>query len=107
MTRINRREIEGALQYLPPVYSALRLVPYFKAREEIGLRVFGSSTKSIFHQMGIRNGDILLSVNGKAVKLEPNLHRSILEEALDTGVLRIELERAYEPMELFVIVKGL
>ena len=57
-------ELDKALENLPLLLTQARAVPYFKDGKSIGLRLFAVKQGSIFERLGLRNGDILKSING-------------------------------------------
>ena len=60
---IDESEISTALDNIPLILTQARAVPYFKEGRSIGLRMYGIKTGSIYEKLGLRNGDILKSVN--------------------------------------------
>ena len=44
-----------------------RAVPYFKDGRSIGLRLFAIKTGSLYEKLGLKNGDILKSINGNSL----------------------------------------
>jgi len=60
---IDENEITTALDNIPLILTQARAVPYFKEGRSIGLRMYGIKTGSIYEKLGLRNGDILKSVN--------------------------------------------
>jgi type II secretion system protein C len=57
-------DLNKALENLPLLLTQARAVPYFKDGQAIGLRLFAIKTGSLYEQIGLRNGDILKTING-------------------------------------------
>lgn len=64
---VDERELNQALENLPLLLTQARAVPYFKDGKSIGLRLFAIKTSSLFEKIGLRNGDILKSINGSSL----------------------------------------
>jgi general secretion pathway protein C len=60
-------EVDAALANLPLLLTQLRAVPYFKEGKAIGLRVFAIKSGSLFEKIGLKNGDILKTINGNSL----------------------------------------
>ncbi len=95
---VDRGELDKALENLPLLLTQARAVPYFKDGVAVGLRLFAIKGDSMFEKLGMRNGDILKSVNGsnlgdvtQAVKLFETLKAD--------GSLALKLERNMEEKE--------
>jgi general secretion pathway protein C len=64
---VDEGELNRAIENLPLVLTQARAVPYFKDGRSVGLRMFAIRTGSIFEKIGLKNGDILKSVNGQSL----------------------------------------
>lgn len=64
---VSEADIDQALANLPLLLTQARAVPYFKDGQAIGLRMFAIRSGSLFEKIGIRNGDILKSINGSSL----------------------------------------
>lgn len=62
--QVQEAELDKALENLPLLLTQARAVPYFKDGKSIGLRLFAVKPGSLFERIGLRNGDILKSING-------------------------------------------
>lgn len=95
---VEEAEVDKALENLPLVLTQARAVPYFKDGVSIGLRLFAIKSDSIFEKIGLKNGDILKSVNGSSLA---DLTQAIkLFEALkQERSISIRLERNLEERE--------
>jgi general secretion pathway protein C len=61
---VQEAELDKALENLPLLLTQARAVPYFKDGKSIGLRLFAVKQGSIFERLGLKNGDVLKSING-------------------------------------------
>jgi len=60
---VKESELDKALENLPLLLTQARAVPYFKDGKSIGLRLFAIKRNSLFEKIGLKNGDILKSIN--------------------------------------------
>lgn len=64
---VDEKEVDQALSNLPLLLTEIRAVPYFKDGQAAGLRLFAIKTGSLFDKIGLKNGDILKSINGSSM----------------------------------------
>ena len=64
---VDEGEVDRALENLPLLLTQARAVPYFKEGRSIGLRMFAIKSGSLFEKIGLKNGDILKSINGNSL----------------------------------------
>ncbi len=64
---IDEADVDKGLENLPLLLTQARAVPYFKDGRAIGLRLFAIKTGSLYEKVGLRNGDILKSINGNSL----------------------------------------
>ncbi len=64
---VDETELNAAIENLPLVLTQARAVPYFKDGKSVGLRMFAIRSGSIYEKIGLKNGDILKSVNGQSL----------------------------------------
>jgi len=62
---VDSDELDKSLENLPLLLQQARAVPYFKNGQAIGLRLFAIRPDSLYTKIGLRNGDILMNINGK------------------------------------------
>ncbi len=89
---MSRTEIDQAVGNMGDVLSQVRLRPYFRNGEVQGVIVSQIRRGSIFANIGLRNGDVLQSVNGVPVA-GPDEIMALVEglqagDQLDIGLLR-------------------
>ena len=80
---IKRDKIDAAVNDLNSLMKQVRIRPHFKDGQPDGLTLSGIRSKSIFSEMGLRNGDVIIGVDGTtiesvddALKLYENLQSS-------------------------------
>jgi general secretion pathway protein C len=61
---IDRSEVDSALDNMNQLFTQIRAVPHFQGGKSTGFRLFAIRQNSIFDRLGLRNGDIIQSVNG-------------------------------------------
>ncbi|MDZ4785108.1 MAG: type II secretion system protein N [bacterium] len=64
---IDNGELNKALENLPLLLQQARAVPYFKNGQSVGLRLFAIKPDSLYTKIGLKNGDIMMSINGKSL----------------------------------------
>lgn len=61
---IDRSEVDSALDNMNQLFTQIRAVPHFEGGKSTGFRLFAIRQNSLFDQIGLRNGDIIQSING-------------------------------------------
>ena len=64
---VDEAELDKALENLPLLLTQARAVPYFSDGQAVGLRLFAIKSGSLYEKIGLRNGDVLKSVNGSSL----------------------------------------
>ncbi len=64
---IEEAELDKGLENLPLLLTQARAVPYFKEGRSVGLRLFAIKSGSLYEKIGLKNGDILRSINGNSL----------------------------------------
>lgn len=67
---IPRTEIEKLAEHPDELYTATRAVPYFKDGQAKGFKILSVKAETFFDKLGIKRGDILLSINGRLLDLK-------------------------------------
>jgi type II secretion system protein C len=62
---VEESEVDQALANLPLLVTQARAVEFYQEGKSIGLRLFAIKSGSLFEKIGLRNGDILHSINGE------------------------------------------
>ncbi len=95
---VDESEIDKALENLPLLLTQARAVPYFKDGVAVGLRLFAIKSDSIFEKIGLKNGDILKSVNGNNLG-DLTQAMKLFETLKQERSLGLRLERNMEEKE--------
>ena len=85
-------ELSDALANLPRLLSQARAVPYFRDGKSIGMRLFAVRRGSLYEKLGLKNGDIVLSVNQNSLN-DPTQALKLFEELKTQRSINVELER--------------
>lgn len=64
---VDRREITGAVDNMSGLLTQLRAVAEVQDGRPAGFRLFQLKDDSLFHRLGLENGDVVQRVNGNAV----------------------------------------
>lgn len=90
--QVDEDELNRALENLPLLLTQARAVPYFKDGKSIGLRLFAIRTGSLFEKIGLKNGDILKSVNGQSLA-DMTQAMKLFEKLKEERSVSVALER--------------
>lgn len=93
---VDRREIEHSIENLSTLVTQMRAVPFLRDGKSIGFRVFNIRPGSLFERMGLKNGDIVQSVNGTELD-NPSKALALLDEVQTTDEIRVDLLRNNKP----------
>ena len=65
---LKREKIDAAVNDLNTLMKQIRIRPHFKGGKPDGLTISGIRSKSIFSEMGLRNGDVIVGVDGNNIE---------------------------------------
>ena len=65
---LKREKIDAAVNDLNTLMKQIRIRPHFKNGKPDGLTISGIRSKSIFSEMGLRNGDVIVGVDGNNIE---------------------------------------
>jgi len=89
---VDESELENALSNLPKLLSQARAVPYFRNGKSIGMRLFAIRTGSLYEKIGLKNGDILTSVNENSLS-DPTQALKLFEQLKTERESEVAIER--------------
>jgi len=95
---VNKAELDEALSNLPLLLTQARAVPYFKDGKSVGLRLFAIKSGSMFETIGLKNGDILKSINGTSLA-DITQAVKLFEELRNERSISVQVERNREDKE--------
>ena len=65
---LERDKIDAAVNDLNTLMKQIRIRPHFKDGKPDGLTISGIRSRSIFSEMGLRNGDVIIGVDGNSIE---------------------------------------
>jgi len=89
---VDEAELNEALDNLPMLLTQARAVPFFQDGQAVGLRLFAIRSGSLYEKIGLRNGDILKSINGNSMADLSQAMR-LFEELKQQRSISLTLER--------------
>ncbi len=101
---IDRAEVDKALENMSQLFTQIRAVPHFEGGKSTGFRLFAIRRGSLFDKIGLKNGDIIQSINGSAMN-DPSRAMALLQELRNEGDLEVELIRNRQPQSLTYTVR--
>ena len=96
---IDRQTVDAATQDMNKLLTQARLVPNFTGGVADGFRIFSIVPESLFEKVGLRNGDIIHSINGVEMK-DPEKAFQIYQLLKDNDRFVIDLIRAGQNLSL-------
>ena len=101
---ISRREIEAITKDPGIMFRQIRLIPYVKDGKTQGFIFEWVKPGSIFHRIGLRKGDILVSINNQTIKSGEDAFR-LLQVLRNENTLKIVVKRGLSNREILVRIK--
>jgi general secretion pathway protein C len=96
---VPRAEVDSALENMSQLFTQIRAVPHFEGGQSIGFRLFAIRRGSLFDRIGLKNGDIITSINGSEMN-DPSRAVALLQELRDAQNLKVGAIRNQQPLEL-------
>lgn len=96
---VDEAELDRALENLPLLLTQARAVPYFADGQAVGLRLFAIKSGSLYEKIGLRNGDVLKSVNGNSLA-DMSQAMQLFERLKTERSISLTIERNREQKEL-------
>jgi general secretion pathway protein C len=96
---IDRAEVDSALENMSQLFTQIRAVPHFEGGRSTGFRLFAIRSGSIFDKIGLKNGDIIQSINGSEMS-DPSKALQLLQELRNVGDLTVVVNRNRQPTTL-------
>jgi general secretion pathway protein C len=101
---VEEAEVDRALENLPMLLTQARAVPYFRDGRAAGLRLFAVKTGSLYEKLGLKNGDILKSINDNSLS-DLSQAMQLFERLKTERSIKITLERNSEDKEFNYEIK--
>lgn len=96
---VSEDELSAALANLPKLLSQARAVPYFRNGKSMGMRLFAIQKGSLYEKLGLKNGDIIKSVNDNSLS-DPSQALKIFNQLKDERSIYLAVERTGQEMDL-------
>lgn len=96
---VPRAEVDSALENMSQLFTQIRAVPHFEGGQSIGFRLFAIRRGSLFDRIGLKNGDIITSINGSEMN-DPSRAVALLQELREAQNLKVGAIRNQQPLEL-------
>ncbi|MGD9764255.1 MAG: type II secretion system protein GspC [Candidatus Binatia bacterium] len=96
---VSRAEVDSALENMSQLFTQVRAVPHFEGGQSVGFRLFAIRRGSLFDRIGLKNGDIIRSINGSEMN-DPSRAVTLLQELRDAQNLEVEITRNQQPQKL-------
>jgi general secretion pathway protein C len=94
--RVDRREIDFAIENLNYVITQARAVPVLRDGKATGYKLFNIRPGSLFERLGLRNGDVVQRVNGNELD-NPGKAIGMLDEIQSMEEIRMDFLRGGKP----------
>lgn len=96
---VDEREVESALSNLNQLLTQIRIVPNFQDGKPDGFKVFAIKPDSIFAKLGLQNGDVIRSVNGRDLST-PEKAFQVFQDLRSEKSLSVDVVRRGSPQNL-------
>jgi general secretion pathway protein C len=96
---VARSEVDNALENMSQLFTQIRAVPHFEQGQSVGFRLFAIRRGSLFDRIGLKNGDIIRSINGNEMN-DPSKAVALLQELRDASNLDVDITRNQQPSKL-------
>lgn len=96
---IDRAEVDSALDNMSQLFTQVRAVPHFQGGKSTGFRLFAIRQGSLFDKIGLRNGDIIQSVNGNDIS-DPSRAMGLFQELRNESHITAKIIRNKEERDL-------
>lgn len=96
---IDREEVDTALDNMSQLFTQVRAVPHFQGGKATGFRLFAIRQGSLFDKIGLRNGDIIQSINGNDIS-DPARAMGLFQELRNESNLEAKIIRNKEEKTL-------
>ena len=101
---VPEEELSAALANLPQLLSQARAVPYFRNGQSIGMRLFAIRAGSLYEKLGLKNGDIILSVNDNSLS-DPAQALKLFEQLKTERSIGVKVERNSQLSDLHYSIR--
>ncbi|MEW6776934.1 MAG: type II secretion system protein GspC [Bdellovibrionota bacterium] len=96
---VDARELESQLSNINQLILQARVVPNFSSGKIDGFKIFAIKPNSIFRKLGLRNGDVIASVNGVVLD-NPQKGLQVFQDLQGQKNFGIDVRRRNQPMTM-------
>ncbi len=96
---VARTEVDSALENMGQLFTQIRAVPHFEGGQSVGFRLFAIRRGSLFDRIGLKNGDIIRTINGSEMN-DPSKAVALLQELRNAGNLEVGIIRNQQQQDL-------
>ncbi|MEA2061981.1 MAG: type II secretion system protein N [Thermodesulfobacteriota bacterium] len=89
---VDRSLVEESMSNINTLMKQVRIRPHFENGRPDGLLVYGISPNSLFRKMGLRNGDIIMGVDGRTIQSVDDA-LSLYDNLKNAGNLDMQIKR--------------
>jgi general secretion pathway protein C len=89
---LNRGIIDSAMQDVSKLMTEITITPHMEEGQSSGLAISNIRPNSIFRRMGLRNGDILVGVDGQEIRSVDDAMR-FYESLKSSSELKVQINR--------------
>ncbi len=89
---VDRSFVEESMSNINTLMKQVRVRPHFENGRPDGLLVYGINPNSLFRKMGLRNGDIIMGVDGKTIQSVDDA-LSLYDSLKNAGNLDMQIKR--------------
>lgn len=93
---VERAEVDQQLDNLNQLLTQVRAVPHFEGGKSTGFRLFAIRQGSLFDQIGLRNGDIVQTINGQEMS-DPARALTMFQDLRSAGEIQVAGVRNKQP----------
>jgi type II secretion system protein C len=102
--QLNRSDMEAFLKDPEQSAKPVRFYPYRRRGETVGIRVSGIRSKSYLRKLGLRNGDVIQSINDQQIN-DKNQALEMIEGLAQGGRFTIQTLRRGRPQEIQINIE--
>ena len=93
---VKRSQMESAVRNVNTLMKQIRIRPNFRNGKPDGLRLTGIRPNSIFYNMGLKSGDILVGANGKPIESVEDVF-TLYQNLQSSSRVQLEIKRRGRP----------
>lgn len=82
-----------------------RVIPQMRDGQTVGMKLFAIRSTSPFATLGLKNGDVVTSVNGQAIT-SPDAALAVYEKLQKSQTIEVAIERRGAPLKITYRIKG-